>query len=57
MLNFEMISTTVSTSNHMFDRSIWDKLSECIFEKNNKTYDYWLITRRQQTLCIETNIF
>ena len=22
----------ISTSNHMFGRTIWDKLSECIFE-------------------------
>ena len=23
----------------------------------NQTFDYWLITPKQQTLCIETNIF
>ena len=22
----------ISTSNHMFGRAIWDKLSECVFE-------------------------
>ena len=24
--------TPISTSNHMFGRAIWDKLTECIFE-------------------------
>ena len=27
-----MRSWKVITSNHMFGRAIWDKLSECIFE-------------------------
>ena len=26
------VNTVISTSNHMFGRAIWDKLSECIFE-------------------------
>ena len=60
---------SVSTSNHMFGKEIWDKLPECIFEnfeitrviypKNrpNQPSGYWLITPNQQALCIETNIF
>ena len=24
----------ISTSNHMFERAIWDKLAECIFENS-----------------------
>ena len=55
----------------MFQRAIWDKLPECIFEnfeiaqvifkflKNRpkQTCDYWLITPNQQKLCIKTDIF
>ena len=57
----------------MLGRAIWDKLTGCVFESfeisrikrgqfqsfqiAEPTCDYWLITRKQQTLCIETNIF
>ena len=59
----------------MFERTIWDKVLECIFEnfeisiskffKNHEgdlcqgfkihEDDYWSITPKQKTLCIETN--
>ena len=51
----------------MFGRAIWDKFPEFKIFKNHEadlsqngpsqTCDYWLITPKQQTLCIETNIF
>ena len=47
----------------MFERAIWDKLSESNFKtfKNHEgnlcQSDYWLITWHQQTLCITINIF
>ena len=49
---------SISTSNHLFGRAIWDKLPECIFENFE---NYWLLVNytkpNKQTLCIETNIF
>ena len=35
------------------------KIARMIYSQNcmNQTCDYWLITPKQQTLCIETNIF
>ena len=48
----------ISTSNHMFRRALWNKLSGYIFENcPDQTRGYWLITQNQQTLCIEINIF
>ena len=61
----------------MFERTIWDKLPDCIFESleiaipkfskitrviypkhyPSQTWNYWLNTPNQQTLCIEANIF
>ena len=31
-----ILQPVISTSNHMFKREIWDKLSEYIFEKYNE---------------------
>ena len=53
-LNFVKKSREVSTSNHMFGTTIWDKLPECI--RLDQACDYWLIAPNQETLCIETNI-
>ena len=55
----------------MFERVIWDKLPECIFEsfekkqrwqfqnfqKSRGKRDDLIITPNQQTRCVETNIF
>ena len=29
---YNLLAKSISTSNHMFGRAIWDKLSKCIFE-------------------------
>ena len=57
-----VLTKSISTSNHMFGRVIWDKFSKImrvIYPQNcpNEACDYWLITANQQTLCVETNIF
>ena len=38
--------------------SDFSKIMRAIYPKNRpiQTYDYWLITPNQQTLCIETNL-
>ena len=30
---YNLLAKSISTSNHMFERVIWDKLPKCIFEK------------------------
>ena len=48
----------VSTSIHMFAKTIWDKLGEGgLSPKSHEPCDYWLSTAKQQTLCIKTYIF
>ena len=31
---YKLLAKSISTSNHMFGRAIWDKLPKCIFENS-----------------------
>ena len=70
--NFGYNKWIISPRNHIFGRnklpecifenfkiSNFSKIASVIYLKNcpNQACDYWLITPKQQTLCIETNIF
>ena len=40
-MSYNLLAKSISTSNHMFGRAIWDKLPKCIFEsygKNGKAH-------------------
>ena len=60
-----MFFNSISTSNHAFERAIWDKLPECILNHEGDLSQklpepiMWLllIAPNQQTFCTETNIF
>ena len=57
--------STISTSNHMFGRAIWDKLSECIFENFEiaRVKRGWfiqkmglLVNHTKPTICSKTSV-
>ena len=45
---FSNANDSISTSDHMFGRAIWDKSPACIFENFEPTCGYWLITPNQR---------
>ena len=40
-MSYNLLAKSISTSNHMFGRAIWDKLPKCIFENFEIAWVKW----------------